>query len=37
MSIEIPPPLLEEIIKGRCSIFLGAGASIEASFPSSSD
>lgn len=31
--MEIPIPLLDDISKGRASIFLGAGASAEAGFP----
>jgi len=34
MSIDIPAQLIVEIQKGRCSLFLGAGASREAGFPS---
>ncbi|MCW4024539.1 MAG: SIR2 family protein [Candidatus Bathyarchaeota archaeon] len=37
MTIEIPPDLLEQISKGRASLFLGAGASCEAGFPGSND
>ena len=35
MPIEIPPVLIEEISKGRGTLFLGAGASREADFPDS--
>lgn len=35
MAIEIPEPLIDEISKGRASLFLGAGSSVEAGFPDS--
>jgi tetratricopeptide (TPR) repeat protein len=35
MPIEIPPVLIEDISKGRGTLFLGAGASREADFPDS--
>lgn len=37
MAIEIPAPLLEAISNGRACLFLGSGASREASFPSTTD
>jgi hypothetical protein len=37
LAIEIPDPLIEEVSKGRVSLFLGAGASREAGFPSAQD
>ncbi|MBM3166651.1 MAG: hypothetical protein FJZ94_04310 [Chloroflexi bacterium] len=37
MAIEIQQTLIDEISKGRASLFLGAGASREANFPSTED
>ena len=37
MSIEIPSVLLDEVSRGRASLFLGAGASREAHFPSADE
>lgn len=37
MGIEINPALLDEVSRGRASLFLGAGASRQANFPSSDE
>lgn len=37
MGLEIPQALVDEILRGRASLFLGAGASREADFPTSED
>lgn len=35
MTLQIPSPLLEDISRGRATLFLGSGASLEAGLPSS--
>lgn len=37
MGSRIPKPLMDEISKGRATLFLGAGASCEANFPNSGE
>lgn len=34
-KVEIPPELIDEILRGNCVLFLGAGVSFEAGMPSS--
>lgn len=34
-GVEIPPELIDEILRGNCVLFLGAGVSFEAGMPSS--
>jgi hypothetical protein len=34
-KVEIPAPLMDEILRGNCVLFLGAGVSLEAGMPSS--
>lgn len=37
MAVDIPDTIIEEVSRGRASLFLGAGASKEAGFPGSSE
>jgi hypothetical protein len=37
LTVDIPETIIEEVSRGRASLFLGAGASKEAGFPGSSE